>query len=409
MAYADALAKLTDNAYLADYAKIISEANPQLMRKGFMAKPGDLSWFRIQCDKELPKGGSLSDLDLSHIFPATGIASFMSSWKNPKRNSMLSFRSSPYGSTSHALANQNAFNTFYGGKPLFYSSGHHISFTDEHSVYCHRATRAHNSILVNGMGQKIGVEGYGWIPRHYSGKKLGYLVGDASNAYGEVTSPLWLKRGEQSGLEYNSKNGWAKNHLTKFRRHIVQLGGADLMFIYDELEADSAVTYSYLLHTTENPMKVKTENECVYIQATNAKGVSDAYLFSADKLVTEETDNFFIPAINWLRADDKGNFPPYKSHWHFKATSPSKERYRFATVINTRNVSDVALIPQRVGDDKIKIGDWTIEVNLSTKGKATFKVSNAKENLSVVYDDTTTIKENGMTTTLKDELPELEI
>ena len=31
------------------------------------------------------------------------------------KNAMLSFRSSSYGSTSHALANQNAFNTFYGG------------------------------------------------------------------------------------------------------------------------------------------------------------------------------------------------------------------------------------------------------------------------------------------------------
>ena len=67
---------------------------------------------------------------------------------------MWSFRSSPYGSTSHALANQNAFNTFYGGQPLFYSSGHHIEFTDVHSMLCHRATRAHNTILVNGMGQR---------------------------------------------------------------------------------------------------------------------------------------------------------------------------------------------------------------------------------------------------------------
>ncbi|MFR7681974.1 MAG: hypothetical protein ACLU18_20675 [Bacteroides thetaiotaomicron] len=62
------------------------------------------------------------------------------------------------------LANQNAFNTFYGGKAIFYSSGHRTGFTDDHCMYSYRNTRAHNSILVNGMTQKIGTEGYGWIP-----------------------------------------------------------------------------------------------------------------------------------------------------------------------------------------------------------------------------------------------------
>lgn len=66
------------------------------------------------------------------------------------KNAMLSFRSSSYGSTSHALANQNAFNTFYGGKAIFYSSGHRTGFTDDHCMYSYRNTRAHNSILVNG-------------------------------------------------------------------------------------------------------------------------------------------------------------------------------------------------------------------------------------------------------------------
>ena len=90
--------------------------------------------------------------------PAKRLASFSTDLDDTRKSAMLSFRSSPYGSTSHAIANQNAFNTFWNGQSLFYSSGHHISFTDKHSVYCHRATRAHNTILVNGMGQRIGTE-----------------------------------------------------------------------------------------------------------------------------------------------------------------------------------------------------------------------------------------------------------
>lgn len=82
----------------------------------------------------------------------------------------------------------------------FYSAGHCTSFIDKHAVYCYRASRAHNTILVNGMGQRIGTEGYGWIPRYYVSENIGYVVGDASNAYGKVISPLWIERGKAAGF-----------------------------------------------------------------------------------------------------------------------------------------------------------------------------------------------------------------
>ena len=63
------------------------------------------------------------------------------------------------------------------------------------------------------MTQKIGTEGYGWIPRWYEGEKISYIVGDASNAYGKVTAPIWLKRGELSGTQYTPEKGWDENKL----------------------------------------------------------------------------------------------------------------------------------------------------------------------------------------------------
>ncbi len=226
--YLDALARLTGDTYAADFVRRTLAEKPLYLKKAFLAKPGDLSWFRLQCNKPLPKGGEgLADLPHGYVMPESGLAAFDSDWNNYKDNAMWTFRSSPYGSTSHAIANQNAFNTFYGGKQLFYSSGHHIAFTDKHSVYCHRATRGHNTILVDGMGQRIGTEGYGWMPRSYVGKTVGYVLGDASNAYGEVISTLWKERGVQAELAYTPENGWDKNHLKTYRRHIgaVQIFG----------------------------------------------------------------------------------------------------------------------------------------------------------------------------------------
>ena len=211
--YADALARECNNPWAAAYVRTILQKEPDIMEKTFLGKSGDLTWYRCTTKKALPKEGhTLAELPMAKVFNETGIGTMNTSLGDIDKNAMLSFRSSSYGSTSHALANQNAFNTFYGGKAIFYSSGHRTGFTDDHCMYSYRNTRAHNSILVNGMTQKIGTEGYGWIPRWYEGEKIAYMVGDASNAYGKVTSPLWLKRGELSGTQYTpEKDGMRTN------------------------------------------------------------------------------------------------------------------------------------------------------------------------------------------------------
>ena len=409
--YLDALARLTGNTYAADFVRRTLKVEPDYMKKALLNKPGDLAWFRLQCDKPLPEGEGLTALPAGYVFPATGLASFQTNWDRVGGNAMWSFRSSPYGSTSHALANQNAFNTFYGGKPLFYSSGHHIEFTDVHSMLCHRATRAHNTILVNGMGQRIGTEGYGWIPRYYASEKIGYVLGDASNAYGKVISPLWLTRGEQSEVHYTPENGWDENHVKTFRRHIVNLGKTGLIFIYDELVADEPVNWSYLLHTTENPMTVdKSNHRFVHIQATNRGGASDAYLFSTGTLQTDTTSRFFYPAVNWLRADDKGVFKKYPNHWHFTATSEKAQVYRFATVINTHALKYPAKDPEILSDGRIKVGGWLISVNLKSDGAPSFFIRSTQEKVNITYKgEATVINEDGYETVMRDTVPELEI
>ena len=407
--YLDALARLTGNTYAADYVRRIQEKQPTILKKAFMAKPGDVAWFRLQYRKPLPTGKGLNDLPLSYVFPATGLALLQSDWTNIKQNAMVSFRSSPFGSTSHAVANQNSFNTFFAGEPLFYSSGHHIAFTDPHSIYCHRATRAHNSILVNGMGQRIGMEGYGWIPRSYVGKKISYVVGDASNAYGEVISPLWKERGVVSKLEFSPANGWDKNHLKTFRRHIVALEGSSLIFIYDELEADTAVTWDYLLHTASEPMSIAQTKDWTHIRTTNQQGASDAYLFAPEKLKTEQTDQFFYPAVNWLRANDKGVFDKLENHWHFTAKSSEQKTYRFATVVSTHEKGNSGIVPEVLPDGRIKVGQWIIEANITTQSVPSFFIQNTKENTQISYQDATIIHENGNKIELTDTLPELEI
>lgn len=404
--YLDALARITGNTYAADYVRQVLAAEPDALRKSFGGKSGDLSWFRLQSGLALPAVGQngLATLPLAQVFPQSGLANFMSDWSDLTHNAMFMFRSSPYGSTSHALANQNAFNTFWNGRPLFYSSGHHISFTDEHSVYCHRSTRAHNTILVNGMGQRIGVEGYGWTGREYVGKTIAYVMGDASNAYGTETSPLWLERGRLAGIKYTPENGWDENRLKTFRRHIVQLGGADLMFIYDELEADRPVSYQYLLHS-EQPIKVQNKKQPCHISTTNGNGTSDAYLFGSAMCSTEVSTPFFFPAEDFMH---KTNGAGYPNHWHFTATTPQQACFRFATLISTHDAEFGGTVPKQKKNGKIVVGDWTITAEMDGNKPARFLITNQRTKTTLELNDKTIINENGVCTTLCDVVPELE-
>lgn len=408
--YLDALARLTGNTYAADFVRRTLSQTPNYLKKAFLNKPGDLSWFRLQCGKPLPEGPGLASLPEGYVFPSTGLASFMTDWNDPRQNAMWSFRSSPYGSTSHALANQNAFNTFYGGLPLFYSSGHHTSFVDRHSIYCHRGTRAHNTILADGMGQRIGTEGYGWIPRSYVGRQVGYVLGDASNAYGEVISPLWLERGRLADVEFSPATGWDKNHVKTYRRHMVDLGASGLLFVYDELEADTAIAWHYLLHTVLQPIEMDSLPGLVHVRASNEYGFSDAYLLASTPLKTSVTDQFFYPAVNWLKGDAKGKFAPNANHWHFTAISPKRRVYRYATIIDTHSRQSATRVPVFMGDGKIKVGDWMIDMNLTSDGKAAFHVTNSSTGAAVRYDGgATEIVDGQVKETLTDQFPALEI
>lgn len=404
--YLDALARLTGNTYAADYVRRFLAENPDYLKKSLLSKPGDLGWFRLRCGLELPEGPGLASLPHARVFPESGLASAISDWDNHRKNAWWSFRSSPYGSHSHTLANQNAFNTFYAGKPLFYSSGHHIGFSDRHTMICHRGTLAHNTILPGGFTQKIGVEGYGWIPRHYEGDAIAYVLGDASNAYGPVESPLWLLRGRQSNVEYSRENGWGDPHLRTFRRHIVDLGFTGLIFIYDELEADSALQWHYRLHSVAEPLVFRNECAAVCVKAHNGKGTSEAYIFAASPLDCDVTDKFLIPAADWLKNGGKER----PNHSHFTAKTPASLRAAFATVVDTRADNAAPVVPQMSADGVITVGKWIIKPVLDGSVFA-FEVTDTTNGNSVRYreNEPTVVVENGVTSTLNDVLPRLEM
>lgn len=129
-------------------------------------------------------------------------------------------------------------------------------------------------------------------------------------------------------------------------------------------------------------------------------------------LKTDTTTQFFTPAVNWLIADEKGNFKEYPHHWHFTATSDKQKVYRFATIIDTHAKRTPSRQLQILKDGCIEIGDWHIKVNLSAKGAPSFFVRSTKEdeNVSIDYKGkATVVREGTKEKVLVDKVPELEI
>ena len=237
------------------------------------------------------------------------------------------------------------------------------------------------------MTQTIGTEGYGWIPRWYEGEKISYMAGDASNAYGKITAPIWLKRGELSGTQYTPEKGWDENKLDYFRRHIIQLGNTGVYVIYDELEGKEAVTWSYLLHTVELPMEMQElGNEVKVTEKHKAGGISVAHLFSSAKTEQAIVDTFFCAPTNWKNVTNaQGKAMKYPNHWHFSSTTVPCKIARFLTVMDTHgnNRPDMKVI--RKGNT-VQVGDWIITCNLTDKGKSAISVTNKTEKVSLNYD-----------------------
>lgn len=415
VSYADALARLTGDPWAAAYVKAIEAQEPKIRMQGATGKAGGLAWWRLQCDRPLPESNvTLADLPMGHVFPESGLASFSTALNDTRHSAMLSFRSSPYGSTSHAISNQNAFNTFYGGQSLFYSSGHHIAFVDRHALFCHRASRAHNTILPDGKNQRIGTEGYGWFPRHYTGEEIAYVVGDASNAYGEVISPLWQERAKAAGLAYTPETGWDSCSVNRFRRHVVTLGESGYTLIYDELEAADSTEWHYLLHAVREAITFHPiAKGALHVRTTNDYGASEAFLYGNGSLRADTTRRFFVPADNWLKLDAQGNREALADHWHFTARSPRSPRYRFLTILHTHEGKAPTTAPKRTAKGW-EIAGWHIEAELDPAQPAALRVkgtkrSNRTTELHYTADGPTSIRERGETHRLNDVLPRLEI
>ncbi len=326
--------------------------------------PAGLTWHRRVHGS--PKPASLkpkppTDLPQAKAFRDVGVVSMHTGLGKTEYDVMVGFRSSPYGAVSHAHACQNAFHIIYGGEPVFLNSGYYIAMADPHTKTWYKATRGHNSVLIDGKGQTDGTEGFGWIARFLNSDRLSYCCGDASAAYG------------RAGLK-------------RFRRHLVLLR-PNLVVVYDDLVADHDARWSWLLHS---PTEMRAEGGRCRLVAAAPRADARVDVTGTTPLELRLSTEFDPPAVNWAKKTYRGKKPKvFPDQWH--ATVEPKRRCR-----TMRFLSLLQLVPKGASggfdepksgrDGSVRLGGWRIRGQLGADRPASLEIRSEDGKVALAVD-----------------------
>ena len=370
LAFSDFLAKELDNPYSAWYATNCQRE----LRRDFDMRLYRMatSWKTYTASKTLLPSSTkaLWYEDIGEVVAHSAI-------QNTNRNLFLSFRSSPFGSGSHTLADQNSFNLHFRGVPVYRSTGYYLNFSDAHNLMSYRHTRAHNSILVDGIGQPFTTRAYGKITRMLNGENITYALGDASNAYcGTSEYPMWIENFKKAGITQTPENGFGETPLTKYRRHILMLH-PDIVVIYDELEASKPVTWDWLLHS---PVQFKIDNEkrTMTTRYEEKQFTAVAQLFSNQPCEITQTDQFKVaPDPKKMRKEVS-----YPNQWHLDAKFQPCDKNRILTIIRVTPDGNKEKVISRKGTNTFNCERWKIEAELDPAKPASLRIFNDRNNVT---------------------------
>lgn len=363
VALADYIARETGDPYAVWYCNETKAAGGDF----------DTRLQRMASQKSFPVDSPLpEDAPKALWMKDTGEMLAHSNLKRYRENLFLSFRSSPFGSGSHTLADQNSFNLHFRGVPVYRSTGYYLNFGDPHNLLSYRHTRAHNTILVDGIGQPFTTRAYGKIVRMLSGENIAYACGDASNAYCGLTDyPMWQKNFKNAKVEESVANGFGETPLKKYRRHILLLH-PDIVVIYDELEADKPVRWDWLLHSPVQ-FDINEQERRLTTVYPDKKFTAVAQLFSNSNCTVTQTDQFVAaPDPKKMRKGVK-----YPNQWHMTAAFEKSPATRILTVIRIQPDGKPLRKLTRDGNN-FRMDPWRITVQLDPSKPAELFIRNAK-------------------------------
>jgi hypothetical protein len=250
------------------------------------------------------------ELPPARSFPAVGLASFHTALGDAKNDISFLLRSSPYGSVSHGHADQNAYVIEAFGRGLAIATGYYPWYGSPHHSDWTRATKAVNSILVDGQGQvRRKPEANGRLTGFASVAGYDYAEAEAAPAY--------------QGL------------LQRFRRQVVHVRpGVFVMF--DDLAAPSPARFQWLLHAYH---KIQVDEPGRVLRVKNSPAAMEVHLLLPAKVDFTQTDRY--------EPEPESTAGAWSNTWHLTAgTVEPVSRAQFLAVLLPYHEGHEAELPR---------------------------------------------------------------
>lgn len=342
--FADFLARETGDSYAAWYAAQCAQARAEDINLRFYRMVRQKTYDGSNLPANAPRMAWYRDIGEVDIHSDLG----------GKDDLTLSFRSAPYGTTSHTGGNQNSFNLIFRGEYIYRNGGYFLgSGNRAYDLLCYRHSRGHNTVLVDGIGQSFSQSAYGQVLRAMSGENIAYCVGDASMAYRDTTrEERWVEAFREVGLTQTAEYGFGTTPLTRYRRHLLIFYPRTVV-IYDELEASTPVTWQWLLHSPVRFALDSTEENQAATENTSQNFRTVMQQFSDVPSSIFQTDQTLVPVSDTPNAD----YPPL---WHLTIDFESSKANRILTVIQICADEEQPQQVWREGDI-FHIGDYQVK------------------------------------------------
>ena len=387
--FAYILGQELNNPFAIHYAYELSGQSPDAP---FAFKKTDFGTYRLQHQPQEVGAVNLANIPQSAVFPQTGIVVMNTDVLNAADNLFVSFRSSPFGVGSHGMAEQNSFNVSYKGKPIFYPTGYKVTTSDKHYLLAHKHSRARNTITVDGKTQAYSHSGYGWIARYLDGNDITYALGDASNAYVPFDqSALNWTTVLKNAQAYTSENGFILDdndnpQVRKFRRHLVMLR-PNIIVVYDELEAEKEVTWTFQLNGLERAgMKILEAENSLIADTDNCDAL--ARIFGSSELTASLVDTSYVKPFDWLnpqRGRKAIAFEKKQYHGKFENVRKCKDM-RFLAVIQIDESNSMSFADVKPdADNTLTIGNYRIKAQMDTRQEARLEIENKATGEYLLY------------------------
>lgn len=360
VAFADFIARETGNAYAAWYVK----ETGNVVHTDYAMRLYRMARSYISYGSELDE----SELENYIWYQDIGEGVAYTNMVDRSNNMALSFRSSPFGSGSHTLADQNSFNLLYKGTYVYMNAGYYQNFSDKHNLLQFRHTRGHNTIMVNHIGQPFTTRAYGNIVRGLNGANIAYFLGDASHAYCGISEyPLWQKNFAKAGISQTPEYGFGETPLNNYKRHIFMLR-PDKAVIYDDLGADEAATWQWLLHSPVE-FHVAGNKATTSYSTDNGSFTAVAQLFSGQNPQITVTNE-------WYPGGEPSNQDPdkYPKQWHLTADFAACTNNRILTIIQVSDDGTAEDITHT--NNRFAVGNWVIEAEMDADKPAAITITN---------------------------------